>query len=140
MQSVDGESAAEAQGEGAGRVAAEAPSDLVMLVDDEDEDDRCASCGQIIPETDETLSAVDRDLALLPDELAQSGLAASARALARELDRPNSATSKSMCARALHDALDRLRDLAPPRKTHDRLDEVNEKREQRRSHHRAADA
>jgi hypothetical protein len=107
----------------------------VVTVDDDE--DRCPECGQIVPETDETLTAVDRDLERLPRDLAESGLAASARALARELDRPNSATSKSMCARALHDALDRLRELAPPERKADRIDEVNRKREERR---RAADA
>lgn len=81
-------------------------------------------------------AAVQRDLDLLAarDEgLAESALAQLALAMAAEIDNPeNSATSKSMCAARLADALDRLRALAPPKPTQDRLDEVKEKREQRR--------
>lgn len=84
--------------------------------------------------------AVKRDLDAFGGDLERSGLAASALALARELDDDtNSATSKSMCARSLMDAMDRLRELAPPKQQADRLDEVRKKREQRRRS-RAADA
>lgn len=74
--------------------------------------------------------AVERDLKALGDEdLAQSGLAASALALARALDDTgNSATSKSMCARSLLDTLDRLRELAPDKKEDDALDELRSRR------------
>ncbi len=58
---------------------------------------------------------------------------ASALALARELDVKNSATSKSMCARALREAMDRLRELAPPAERADRLDELAGRRKRRRS-------
>jgi hypothetical protein len=62
-------------------------------------------------------------------ELAQGALAASALALAREIDTPgNSATSKSMCAKALLDTLDRLRELAPSDAGDDRLDELATRR------------
>lgn len=57
---------------------------------------------------------------------------ASALALARELDAKNSATSKSMCARALREAMDRLRELAPPKPAADRLDEIAGQRAKRR--------
>lgn len=79
-------------------------------------------------------AAVKRDLAALKDpKLAKSGLAASALALARELDSPkNSATSKSMCARALLDTLDRLRALAPAVKEKDEVDELSNRRQKRR--------
>lgn len=60
------------------------------------------------------LAGVESELARLNEQLAHSGLAASALALAHELDIPNSATSKANCARALREALDRLRELAPP--------------------------
>jgi hypothetical protein len=60
------------------------------------------------------VAAVRRDLARLPEDLASGALAASALALASEMDDRNSATSKSMCAKALLDTLNRLRELAPP--------------------------
>jgi hypothetical protein len=45
----------------------------------------------------------------------RSGLAAALLELARQMDAENSATSKSMCAKALFEGLDRLRALAPPK-------------------------
>lgn len=77
-------------------------------------------------------AAVDRDLAViakLDKALAQSALAASAQALAREIDDPgNSATSKSMCARALLDALAQLREQIPEHDEKDKLDELSARR------------
>lgn len=68
----------------------------------------------------------------MPDELAQSALAAAAMTLGASLDDPrNSATSKSMCAKALLDILDRLRDLAPGDEEADELDELNARRAER---------
>lgn len=62
-------------------------------------------------------------------ELADSALAASAVALAYEIENPyNSATSKSMCARELRDTLDRLRELAPKAKEKDGLDDLSARR------------
>jgi hypothetical protein len=62
------------------------------------------------------IDAIERDLEKLPPELANSALAELARTLARELDSPqNSATSKSMNAKAMLDTLDKLRELAPPK-------------------------
>jgi hypothetical protein len=79
--------------------------------------------------------ATKRDLAEIrkrDEGLADSALAASALALAAELDdATNSATSKSMCARALYDALDRLRELTPPDTERDGVDEVRQQRERR---------
>lgn len=79
--------------------------------------------------------AVDRDLKAIrvsDPALADSALAASALALARELDdTDNSATSKSMCARALHDALDRLRELTPEGEEADGLDDLAARRTKR---------
>ena len=66
--------------------------------------------------------AIRRDLAALPDDLAGSGLAATAIALARAMDDNNSATSKSMCARAILELTDRLRALAPADEEDDALD------------------
>lgn len=75
--------------------------------------------------------AVTRDLFELGD-LGTSALAATALVLARELDNPgNSATSKSMCARALNETLDKLRALAPSRDEEDRLDELSSRRSSR---------
>lgn len=46
-------------------------------------------------------------------------------AMARELDTPgNSATSKSMCAKALLDLTDRVRELMPPEQESDALDDL----------------
>jgi pyruvate/2-oxoglutarate dehydrogenase complex dihydrolipoamide acyltransferase (E2) component len=74
------------------------------------------------------VAAVKRDLADM-GAVGRSALAASALALARELDNPeNSATSKSMCAKALIETMDRLRAQAPPKKENDRLDELAARR------------
>lgn len=81
------------------------------------------------------LEAVDRDLAFFAkrEKGIESGtLAATARALASELDDPsNSATSKSMCARALVEILDQIKALLPPEKEGDALDELKSKRDRR---------
>lgn len=82
------------------------------------------------------LESVERDLAAVGERdpvLAESGLAAAARQLAREMDGDNSATSKAMCAKALMEALDRLRELAPAAKAEDRIDELAGKRTKRRA-------
>lgn len=79
--------------------------------------------------------AIERDLDDLADRdpvLAESGLAATALALAYELDHPgNSATSKSQCARALNETMEKLIALAPPAAKADKLDEIAAKREKR---------
>ena len=80
----------------------------------------------------EVSEAVARDVAAMArvdKAIAESGHAATARALARELDHPwNSATSKSMCARALTETLDRLRELLPPEEEGDGLDDLAARR------------
>jgi hypothetical protein len=74
------------------------------------------------------VAAVGRDLEEIRQrapEVADSALAASAVALAYEIDKAsNSATSKSMCARAMHEALDKLRELTPPKQEDDRIDNL----------------
>lgn len=88
-----------------------------------------------------TEAAVTRDLEELAErdpKLARSTHAATALALARELDAENSATSKSMCAKALNETMDRLRELAPPEQTKDEVDELGEARERRRARKAAA--
>jgi hypothetical protein len=70
-----------------------------------------------------------RDLGKLPP--ACGALVASAFALAEQLDSGSSATSKSMCAKALLDTLDRLRELAPPTLAASPLDEIRERRDKR---------
>lgn len=80
--------------------------------------------------------AVECDLAEIrrtAPQLADSALAATALALAEEMDGDNSATSKSMCARALMDALEQLRALAPPRKESDGIDRIAAQRQKRRA-------
>lgn len=64
------------------------------------------------------LEGVERDLAEIArrdTDLALSALAMTAKVLATKIDNPaNSATSVSMCAKALVDVMTKLRDLAPP--------------------------
>ena len=82
------------------------------------------------------LASVRRDLATIAERspaLATSALAATALALARELDNDNSATSKSMCAKALLDTMDRLRELGPPPKERDGIDDLKDARRARRA-------
>jgi len=78
------------------------------------------------------VAAVKKDLAgirRVDKDLAESGLAASALVLAAELDdRSNSATSKSMCAKALREAMDRLRELAPPTAQTTKIDDIRSRR------------
>ena len=84
------------------------------------------------PQPTSVLEAVDRDLARLrtvDSDLASSALALTARRLAGELDNAgNSATSKSMCAKALLDVLDRLRELTPKAAEKDALDDLAARR------------
>lgn len=86
----------------------------------------------MVAEVVSVFAAVERDLALLDKSLAESSLAASALTLAAEMDAPgNSATSKSMCAKALLETMDRLRKMAPAVAASDGLDELTSKREGR---------
>jgi hypothetical protein len=66
--------------------------------------------------------------------LAKSQLAATAVALAYELENPyNSATSKSMCARALNETMGTLREMAPAEREGDGIDDLERKRSERRA-------
>lgn len=77
--------------------------------------------------------ATERELSRLPADIADSALAASALELADQLDsRVNSATSKSMCAKAHLDLMNRIRELAPPVEQKGPIDEIKERRERRR--------
>lgn len=81
------------------------------------------------------VEAVERDLAAVkkvaPD-LASSTLAASALALALELDTAeNSATSKAACARTLVDVMAQLRSLMPEKAEGDKLDDLAARRASR---------
>lgn len=81
------------------------------------------------------VAAVTRDIEEITKpkpEMAESGLAATALALARELDSgTNSATSKSMCSRELRGTLDRLRELVPKGEEGDKLDGLRRQRADR---------
>jgi hypothetical protein len=83
-------------------------------------------------------SAVEHDIKFLGPKAAESALAATALALARELDGENSATSKSMCAKALIDTMRELRAVSPPKMEADGLDDLTARREARRSASTAA--
>jgi hypothetical protein len=77
--------------------------------------------------------AVELELEEMGARVAGSALAATALALAAELDAGNSATSKSMCAKALVDVLREVRALAPPRKETDGVDDLATRRAERRA-------
>jgi hypothetical protein len=71
------------------------------------------------------VQAVERDLEALPASLARSGLAASALALAREMDSVEvSATARAACSRSLVQVLRELRSLAPAGEEVDVVDEL----------------
>lgn len=79
-------------------------------------------------------AAVARDLKQFGREARDSALAATALALAAELDDPsNSATSKSMCAKSMVDVLRELRAVAPPKREADDLDDLTARRKVRRA-------
>ena len=76
---------------------------------------------------------VDLDrLASRDDELANGALAQLALAMAREIDAAaNSATSKSMCAGRLIEALEQLRALAPAQEEEDEVERARQRRAER---------
>jgi hypothetical protein len=79
-------------------------------------------------------AATERDLAAIRShapEIADSALAATALSLAAEMDADNSATSKSMCARALADILQQLKALVPEEVKGDGIDEIAARRAKR---------
>lgn len=79
------------------------------------------------------VEAIERDLSAMPDAVRMSALAATAVQLAYELENPyNSATSKSMCAKSLMEALAMLRALAPPKRKADDIDDIADQRAKRR--------
>jgi hypothetical protein len=82
------------------------------------------------------IDATEAELKLIAKRnpgLAGSALAASAVALAYEIQNPyNSATSKSMCARELRETMAKLRELAPEADAEDGIDELGNRREARR--------
>lgn len=88
------------------------------------------------------VDAVKRDLADIAKRdkaLSESALAVLALAMARELDSANnSATSKSMCAKQLREAIDRLRELAPEPEKKDDIDDLSRRRRDRRAGRPAA--
>lgn len=81
------------------------------------------------------LDAVTRDLASVgkrKPELADGTLAATAMALAAEIDDPtNSATSKSMCAARLVEVMQHIRELAPDAREENPLDEIRARRDRK---------
>lgn len=81
------------------------------------------------------VEGVMRDLegiAARDQKLAGSSYAGAAIAMALEMENPyNSATSKSMCAGKLQEAMDRLRELMPPEETRNELDDLRARRQGR---------
>lgn len=86
-------------------------------------------------EGESVAAAVRRELSALAERdatLATSPLAMTCLTLARELDElGNSATSKSMCARALAEVWAKLLSLAPQDEEHDPIDELQTRRQAR---------
>jgi histidinol-phosphate/aromatic aminotransferase/cobyric acid decarboxylase-like protein len=78
-------------------------------------------------------AAVGRELRRIGAPWRDSVLAATALALAVELDADNSATSKSMVAKALNETMAELRALAPQKKGADPVDDLRDRRNARRS-------
>lgn len=83
------------------------------------------------------LAAVERELAQVAKrdkDLAAGALAATAQALARELDdHDTSATAKAACARELTATMSQLRELAPKGQRQDGVDEIGARRTKRRA-------
>jgi hypothetical protein len=77
------------------------------------------------------VEAFDLEMESIGGEFATSTLAATARALAVELDGDNSATSKSMCAKALADVMRELRALAPAKPEEDEVERARKRRTDR---------
>lgn len=84
---------------------------------------------------DSVVAAVKRELRAIRRrdiDLSRSTLAMTAVALAKQLDNTAaSATSKSMCAKALNETMAQLRERAPAEKAGDALDELTRRREER---------
>jgi hypothetical protein len=78
-------------------------------------------------------AAVEREVRRMGAPWRDSVLAATALALAVELDAENSATSKSMVAKALNETMAELRALAPQKKEADPVDDLRAQRTKRRS-------
>lgn len=72
------------------------------------------------------VAAVERDLARMPADVAQSTEAATALAMALRLDEGGG--SPSECAKALLDARARLREMAPAKRERTRLDDLSDRR------------
>lgn len=83
------------------------------------------------------VDAVQRDLDQIKrrdPRLAESALAASALALAADLDNPRTtANARAQAAKVLLETLDRLRMLVPPAEQEDAVDDLSAKRAARRA-------
>lgn len=75
------------------------------------------------------LAGVEADIARLPVEMRDSGLAAIARAMASRIDEGRG--SPSECGKVAIDALVKLRELAPPVEKKGKLYAINEGRNSR---------
>lgn len=84
------------------------------------------------------VAAVKRDLEQMPQDLAESGLAATALAMAARLD--GGGGSPSECAKALTDILTKLRELAPPKQEKTKLDDLTARRNARLARQAGASA
>lgn len=84
--------------------------------------------GLVLSGRTDVVASVERKigaLRALDPEIAEAPEAAAALAMAYEIQHPfNSATSKSMCVRAMSEAVERLRAMAPPEREQDDIDRL----------------
>lgn len=75
---------------------------------------------------------VAAELAQMPAEHGESGLASVALAMAERIDDPGTRpTAAAVCARELREALVMLRRLAPTKQTNDGIDDLQRQRDRR---------
>ena len=86
------------------------------------------------------VAALEAELRALGPAAVDSTLAATALALAAELDGDNSATSKSMCAKSMVEVLRELRGLMPPKEREDDIERARKRRVERLARQSAAGA
>jgi hypothetical protein len=77
------------------------------------------------------VDAVQAEIDRIGEKAQGTTMAETALSLARELDGQNSATSKSMCAKALIDVMRELRSLAPPVPEEDEVERARKRRADR---------
>jgi hypothetical protein len=91
----------------------------------------CCSASHVVGVVMSVTEAVVRELDAMPDDLAQSALAAAALVLAEGLDSRASLAQKALGTKELRELMDRLRALAPARVEEDEVDRARRRRDER---------